>query len=103
MERQRTSPSLPSQTTPRFLPLQQCTDSTEHLSEETQALGLSLHGWVLVLQIAAAAQAHSTSWCSMQLYSEPITRKPHPLKTAFKVTLQIFTLSPQELLYNLRL
>lgn len=88
MERQRTSPSLPSQTTP--IPFHYSSaDSTERLSGETQALGLP--SWVLVLQISASAQAHAASGCSIQLYSEPIIRKPHPLKTAFKVTLQIFS------------
>lgn len=96
-------PITPQSNHSLFLPTHQCTNSREHLSEESQALGLSFRSWVLVLLISASAPAHSTSWCSMQLYSEPIMRKPHSPKTAFKVMLSTVTLFPQELMYNLRL
>lgn len=49
-----------------LFPSHLCTDSRACLSEETQALDPFLHSWMLVLQIFAFAQGHSTSLCSVQ-------------------------------------
>jgi hypothetical protein len=86
MEKRRTSPSLPGQTPPCSLH-HSSAQMLESTSQKKLQLGLSHHSQVLVLRISAAAQARPTSWSSTQLYSEPIMRMPHPLKTAFKVML----------------